>query len=45
LAEDAEIQALADAAHRRALVLLRNDGNVLPLSAAPLRPTAIYVDI
>ncbi|OMH25127.1 hypothetical protein BKD30_06580 [Tersicoccus phoenicis] len=32
IAEDREIQVLADAAHRRSLVLLRNDAGLLPLA-------------
>ncbi|WNB87231.1 glycoside hydrolase family 3 N-terminal domain-containing protein [Cellulomonas sp. ATA003] len=38
IAEDREIQRLADSAHRRSLVLLRNDRGVLPLAAESTVP-------
>ncbi|WP_127125822.1 glycoside hydrolase family 3 protein [Georgenia sp. SYP-B2076] len=44
LAEDREIQALADSAHRRSLVLLRNDRGLLPLAADGAAPVRLYVE-
>lgn len=41
-AENADIQALADEAHRKALVLLRNDRELLPLTAPDVR---LYVEV
>ncbi|TDE92582.1 glycoside hydrolase family 3 protein [Occultella glacieicola] len=45
LAEDREIQALADSAHRRSLVLLRNDRGVLPLTPDGGAPARLYVEL
>jgi beta-glucosidase len=44
IAEDREIQALADSAHRRSLVLLRNDRGLLPLTADDDAPVRLYVE-
>ncbi|WP_154794157.1 glycoside hydrolase family 3 protein [Occultella kanbiaonis] len=45
IAEDREIQALADSAHRRSLVLLRNDQGILPLRPDGGAPVRLYVEV
>ncbi|WP_349428674.1 glycoside hydrolase family 3 N-terminal domain-containing protein [Microbacterium sp. LWS13-1.2] len=42
VAEDREIQSLADTAHRRSIVLLRNDASLLPLSTPETR---LYAEV
>ena len=44
VAEDRDIQALADSAHRRSLVLLRNDRGLLPLAGHDEAPVRLYVE-
>ena len=45
LADDGEIQALADDAHRRSIVLLRNDHGALPLVGHGVVPVRLYVEV
>ena len=44
-ADDGEIQALADEAHRKSMVLLRNDPGALPLIGHGVVPTRLYVEV
>jgi beta-glucosidase len=40
-----EVQQLADEAHRKSIVLLRNDKNLLPLKDAKLKDVKLYVEM
>ncbi|WP_052342625.1 glycoside hydrolase family 3 protein [Bacillus sp. EB01] len=43
--EDAKSQQLADEAHLKSIVLLRNDKNILPLKDAKLKGVKLYVEL
>jgi beta-glucosidase len=40
-----EVQQIADEAHRKSIVLLRNDKNLLPLKDAKLKDVKLYVEM
>jgi beta-glucosidase len=43
--DNPEVQQLADEAHRKSIVLLRNDKNLLPLKDAKLKDVKLYVEM
>jgi beta-glucosidase len=45
VADSAQSQALADEAHRKSVVLLRNDSDQLPLTDEKLAGTRLYVEV
>lgn len=45
IADSAQSQALADEAHRKSVVLLRNDSDQLPLTDAKLTGKRLYVEV
>lgn len=45
IADDPTSQQLADEAHRKSVVLLRNDNNILPLTDAKLANQKLYVEV
>ncbi|WP_411842887.1 glycoside hydrolase family 3 C-terminal domain-containing protein [Salinicoccus sp. HZC-1] len=45
ITKDATSQEKADAAHRKSIVLLRNDGDVLPLKDESLESTRLYIEV